>query len=211
MKPFSAMHELEMVDTDRKLIRLRRLRRDRSMSILRMTRPATFDTLPRTLAKKYRTCRRKCSRYSRDVAHRFFVGLLLCLYPASLCLAQASGQAVIPDRFKGIILNAPLIDPPANYYNLGANSAILRSRGARSQTVSSSLNTQGVYRMMINQKTGGVDEVGVLTRSGNKQCDAAAVMAFFKWKFKPGTLKQLDAPVMFSRSIDINLKKAGSK
>ncbi len=65
--------------------------------------------------------------------------------------------------------------------------------------------------MAINQKTGAVDGVGVLMRSGNKQCDAAAVMTFFSWKFKPGTIKQLDAPVMFSRSIDINLRKAGSK
>jgi hypothetical protein len=143
------------------------------------------------------------------VTNRFLLGLLFCLCSASLCFSQTSGQASIPDRFKGVILYAPLIDAPANYFSPGA--AILRSRGTHSQTVSQSVSAQGVYRMTINQKTGTVDEVGVVLRSGVKQFDASAVMIFFQWKFKPGTIKQLDAPVLFGRSIEINLSRAGSK
>jgi len=143
------------------------------------------------------------------MSHRFVLGLLLFFCSISICLSQASGQTPIPDRFKGIILFAPLIDAPANY--LSSNSGVLRNQGSRSQSISASMSTQGIYRMSINQKTGDVDEVGVVLRSGNKRLDAAAVMTFFKWKFKPGTIKQLDVPVSFSRSVEINLRKAGSK
>jgi TonB family protein len=140
---------------------------------------------------------------------RFLLGLLFCLCSPCFCLSQTSGQAPIPDRFKGIILYAPLIEAPSTYFNSGAG--VLRSRGTHSQSVGESMSAQGVYRITINQKTGTVDEVGVLLRTGAKQFDAAAVMTFFQWKFKPGAIKQLDVPVIFGRSIEINLRKAGSK
>jgi hypothetical protein len=140
---------------------------------------------------------------------RFVFGLLFCLCSASLSLSQTAGQAPIPERFKGVILSAPLINPPANYFSPGVPT--LRSRGTRSQSVSESKFAQGVYRLTINQQTGTVDEVGVLLRTGVKEFDAAAVMTFFQWKFKPGAIKQLDVPVVFGRSIEINLRKAGSK
>ena len=143
------------------------------------------------------------------MSHRFVLGLLLCLWSVSVCLSQTSGQAPITDRFKGIILYALLIDIPVG--NLNSNAGILRDQGSRSKSVGQSMSAQGVYRMSINQKTGDVDEVGVLRRSGYKQFDAAAVMTFFKWKFKPGAITQLDAPVNFGRFIEINLRKAGSK
>jgi hypothetical protein len=133
--------------------------------------------------------------------------LFLFCFISSVSLAQPAGQAPIPDKFKGIITYAPLIDTPANYLTPG--SSMLKKRGTL-ESVSGSVFAQGVYRMTINQKTGTVDEVGVLLRAG-RELDAAAIMTFFKWKFKPGAIKQLDAPVIFSRSIVINLSKAASR
>ena len=69
----------------------------------------------------------------------------------------------------------------------------------------------GVYRLTINQKTGTVQEVGVLKRSGVKELDAEAALAFMEWKFRPGSLKQLDVPVSFRRDVEVKLKNAGSK
>lgn len=57
----------------------------------------------------------------------------------------------------------------------------------------------GIYRMKINPQAGTVAEVGVMKRSNQGLLDAAVVMELFKWKFKPGTLKQLDLPIEFDR------------
>lgn len=138
---------------------------------------------------------------------KLVLALLLECCVAGIGFSQSSGQTPIPDRFKGIILSAPLIDPPANYFSPG--SAMSRSNG-RLQSVGQSLTTQGIYRLKINPQTGAVDEVGIMHRSGVKRYDAAAVMAFFQWKFKPGAIRQLDVPVVFERTIIINLGRAGS-
>lgn len=42
----------------------------------------------------------------------------------------------------------------------------------------------------INQKTGLVDEVKVTRHTGYPTLDAEMVMTLFKWKFKPGTIKE---------------------
>lgn len=140
--------------------------------------------------------------------HRVLALLLFCFYSALPCFGQVSGQASIPDRYKGVILYAPLIETPTTY---GGGSGVLKSRGTHSQSVSEARSAQGAYRLTVNQKTGEVEEVGVLMRTGVKIYDAAAITTFFRWKFKPGSIKQLDVPVMFSRTIDINLSKAGSR
>ena len=107
----------------------------------------------------------------------------------SLCRA---GEVYIPEKFRGIILRAPEPEYPL---------------GLERQTIFD----QGVYRLTINQQTGAVDEVGVLTRCGDRRLDGYAVMAFFQWKLKPGTLKQLDVPVAFDRSVRVLLKKAAAR
>jgi TonB family protein len=107
--------------------------------------------------------------------------------------SRAGPQAYIPEKYKGIILYAPEPDFPPT---------------AQSQNT---MGGQGVYRLVINQKTGTVDEVGVLRRSGFQPLDAVAVMTFFQWKFRPGTLKQLDVPVSFNRFVQVLLKNAGSR
>ena len=101
--------------------------------------------------------------------------------------AVRATEVYIPDKFKGIILYAP---GPVDYSNSG---------------------TQGVYRLTVDQKTGLVTEVGILLRSGYERRDAAAVMTFMQWRFKPGTLKVLDVPVMWDRQATVLLKNAGAR
>ena len=45
---------------------------------------------------------------------------------------------------------------------------------------------QGIYRLMINDKTGVVDEVKVMKSTHHRELDASAVMTLFNWKFRPG-------------------------
>jgi TonB family protein len=112
---------------------------------------------------------------------------LIVLLSTMSALSARATEVYIPDRFKGTILYAP---GPVDYSNSG---------------------TQGVYRLTIDQKTGTVTEVGILKRSGYQPRDATAVLTFMQWKFKPGTLKQLDVPVTWDRQATVLLKNAGSK
>jgi TonB family protein len=56
---------------------------------------------------------------------------------------------------------------------------------------------QGIYRLIINDKTGVADEVKVLRTTGHRELDASAVMTLFNWKFKPGAVKQRDVLIVF--------------
>ena len=109
---------------------------------------------------------------------------LLCVTAA---LSVRATEVYIPDKYKGIIIYAP---GPVDYSNSGK---------------------QGVYRLMIDQKTGLVTEVGILLRSGDQKRDGTAVLTFMQWKFKPGTLKVLDVPVMWDRQATVLLKNAGAR
>jgi TonB family protein len=59
---------------------------------------------------------------------------------------------------------------------------------------------QGIFRLVVNEKTGIVDEVKVMKGTGTGLLDATAVMTFFKWKFRPGSTKQQDVAVNFHLS-----------
>src|SRR5260370_7192653 len=54
---------------------------------------------------------------------------------------------------------------------------------------------QGIYRLMINEKTGVADEVKVLKTTGFCELSTSAGMTLFKWKFPPGAVKQRELPV----------------
>jgi len=56
---------------------------------------------------------------------------------------------------------------------------------------------QGIYRLVINDKTGVADEVKVLRTTGHRELDASAVMTLFQWKFRPGAVKRRDVLVVF--------------
>jgi TonB family protein len=55
---------------------------------------------------------------------------------------------------------------------------------------------QGIYRLMINEKTGVVDEVKVMKSTHHRELDANAVMTLFNWKFRPG-INHRDLLVVF--------------
>jgi outer membrane biosynthesis protein TonB len=102
----------------------------------------------------------------------------------------ASQQAYIPEKFKGIILDAPEPDFPAMRYS---NNMMFGT---------------GVYRLVINQKSGAVDAVRVLRYIGYPRVDAAAIWALFRWKFRPGAIKQLDLPVEYGTTFQPLLRRA---
>ena len=56
---------------------------------------------------------------------------------------------------------------------------------------------QGIYRLVVNDKTGAADEVKVLRTTGYRELDASAVMTLLQWKFRPGAVKQRDVLVAF--------------
>ena len=102
----------------------------------------------------------------------------------------ASQQAYIPERFKGIILYAPEPDFPAMRYS---NNRMMGT---------------GVYRLVINQRSGAVDAVRVLRNIGYPRVDAAAIWALLQWKFRPGAIKQMDLPVWYGTTFEPLLRNA---
>jgi hypothetical protein len=106
---------------------------------------------------------------------------------------RASQQAFIPEKYKGIILYAPEPEIPAIGYS---NNMVAGT---------------GVYRLSINQKTGLVDEVKVVRTLGWQRIDGSAIWALFQWKFRPRTIKQLDVPIWYGRTFEVQLKDATSR
>jgi hypothetical protein len=124
---------------------------------------------------------------------KFCLASILFLLALSL-RCEAETHAFIPGKFQGIILYAPI----PMYPNAARSGAMIGATGA--------------YRLTIDQRTGEVSEVGVLKRSGHYQVDGAMVFEFFKWRFKPGTIRQLDIPVSFeTRDVNVQLRKAASR
>ena len=111
---------------------------------------------------------------------------------AFLSPCYGADQVMIPTKFKGIILEAP--QP-------------VFAEGSRKDVGIS----QGVYRLTINPQTGLVDQVGILKKTGTQKLDGGAVLTFFKWKFKPGSFKQIDIPITFDRYVNVLLKNAATR
>jgi hypothetical protein len=117
----------------------------------------------------------------------FFLALFVLQLSGLAALADM--DAFIPPRFKGIILSAPVPPYPGGvFYKPGMN---------------------GVYRLKINQQTGAVAEVSSLKRPSQFRLHGTTVLMLFKWKFKAGTIRQLDVPVEFDHdAIRPELKNA---
>lgn len=82
-------------------------------------------------------------------------------------LAHATEMVIIDGKYKQGTTSAPDPEYPIHAQHIGATG-------------------QGIYRLVINTKTGGVDEVKVFKSTGARELDATAVMTLFKWKFQPG-------------------------
>ena len=83
----------------------------------------------------------------------------------------------IPPEYKKDTISAPDPDYPMHAQHLGYQG-------------------QGIYRLMINPKTGIVDEVKVMKSTHSRELDASAVMTLFNWKFRPG-INHRDLLVVF--------------
>src|SRR5437763_13319483 len=63
----------------------------------------------------------------------------------------------------------------------------------------------GVFRLVLDPKTGAVATVTMLKSSGFGSLDAAAVAALRQWRWKPGKWKEIDMPVAFKMGLPRNL------
>jgi TonB family protein len=104
--------------------------------------------------------------------------LLLFLLLTFVASIRATDIVTVYDKFKADTTSAPNPEYPMKSKNLGYQG-------------------QGIYRLVVNQKTGIVDEVKVLKTTGHRELDASAVMTFINnWKFKPG-INHRDVLVIF--------------
>src|SRR5436305_1461163 len=103
--------------------------------------------------------------------------LLTLLFLAVLTQCHATDIVRIPAQYKKDTINAPNPEYPIKSQHLGYQG-------------------QGIYRLIVNTKTGVADEVKVLKTTGHRELDASAVLAFMKWKFKPG-INHRDVLVIF--------------
>jgi TonB family protein len=106
--------------------------------------------------------------------------ILLALFLLQLAVIKchATDVVTIYDKFKKDTVTAPDPEYPMKAKSLGYQG-------------------QGIYRLMVNTKTGIADEVKVLKSTGYRELDASAVMTFFKWRFKPGSVDHRDVLVIF--------------
>ena len=60
------------------------------------------------------------------------------------------------------------------------------------------LSGKGVVLVTIDPKTGTVAGVKMLQSTGNSMLDGAALDAYSKWRFKPGSVPQVKIPIEFT-------------
>jgi TonB family protein len=57
---------------------------------------------------------------------------------------------------------------------------------------------KGVALVNIDPRTGKVTGARMLASTGNKQLDGAALEAYSKWRFQPGSVAQVKIPIEFA-------------
>ena len=104
--------------------------------------------------------------------------LFTLLFLAVLTPCFATEIVRIPPEYKKNALTAPDPEYPIKSQHLGYQG-------------------QGIYRLVINKKTGMADEIKVLRTTGHRELDASAVMTLLNWKFAPGTIDHRDVLIVF--------------
>jgi TonB family protein len=69
----------------------------------------------------------------------------------------------------------------------------------------------GRYRMLIDFKTGKVNEVVIVQSAGSDGLDREAIFALRRWRFKPGKVRQVDLPITFANGKEPVVLPPGSK
>ena len=93
--------------------------------------------------------------------------LLTLLFLAVLAPCYATDVVTIDAKYKKDTVSSPDPEYPIKAQHLGYQG-------------------QGIYRLIINDKTGVVDQVQVMQSTHSRELDASAVMTLFNWKFRPG-------------------------
>src|SRR5437762_14202287 len=91
--------------------------------------------------------------------------LLILLFFAVITPCYATDIVRIDGKFKKDTVAAPDPEYPMKAQHLGYQG-------------------QGIYRLIINEKTGAVDEVKVMKSTHHRELDASAVMKSFSWKYR---------------------------
>jgi TonB family protein len=79
-----------------------------------------------------------------------------------------------------------------------APSHLFTSAHLQSEWVNQSLASKGIVLVKIDPKTGVVTGTGMLQSTGSKLLDRAALKAYSKWRFKPGSVPQIKMPIEFA-------------
>lgn len=69
----------------------------------------------------------------------------------------------------------------------------------------------GMFRMIIDPKTGKVTNVIALKSTGSDLLDREALFALRQWRFKPGKLTKADVPITFHNGAEPLVLPPGSK
>jgi len=107
--------------------------------------------------------------------------IIVVLIAVSAAAAQSPSLAVRHTAGKGKAL--AIYAPPPRYPT--------DARGRRP-------TGRGIVVMTIDQKTGWVTSARMEKSTGSKLLDEAAVEAFSKWRFKPGTVRHVHSPITFT-------------
>jgi TonB family protein len=68
----------------------------------------------------------------------------------------------------------------------------------RAEWAKQGLTGKGVVLVNIDKQTGNVTGARMLTSTGNKLLDGAALEAYSQWRFQPGTVSQVKIPIEFA-------------
>jgi len=68
----------------------------------------------------------------------------------------------------------------------------------RAEWAKQGLNGKGVVLVTVDKGTGKVSGARMLTSTGNKLLDGAALEAYSQWRFQPGTVSQVKIPIEFA-------------
>ncbi|MFN2621964.1 MAG: energy transducer TonB [Chthoniobacterales bacterium] len=69
----------------------------------------------------------------------------------------------------------------------------------------------GMFRMLIDFKTGKVTDVVILQSTGSDALDREAIFALRRWRFKPGKVRKVDLPITFHNGSEPLVLPPGSK
>jgi TonB family protein len=108
--------------------------------------------------------------------HRVLSAIVVILVSASSLQAQSASPVDQRPPLKAIYTPAPVY---------------------RAEWAKQGLTGKGVVLVSIDRQTGKVTGARMLTSTGNKQLDGAALEAYSQWRFQPGTVSQVKIPIEF--------------